>query len=67
MTPDRDPCRGVMPPAAISRLIRKRRAMTNVGLALILVFRLRSNEEAMELLKTAIHKAGYRAGAGNDR
>jgi len=38
MTPDRDPCRGVMSPAGISRLIRKRRAMTNVGLALILVF-----------------------------
>jgi len=49
---------------ALKEILRRKGYETSVGDEGGFAPRLRSNEEAMELLKTAIHKAGYRAGAG---
>jgi enolase len=49
---------------ALQEILRKKGYETSVGDEGGFAPRLRSNEEAMELLKTAIHKAGYRAGSG---
>jgi enolase len=49
---------------ALKEILRRKGYETSVGDEGGFAPRLRSNEEAMELLKTAIHKAGYRAGSG---